>query len=265
MKKLLIAAVALLPFLGSCDKDNGNDEPEPGNDTVPAIDTVTIKDTIDEPAYVGFYEYGKYPVPMRFDSLVQLFPNDKFWFFGGHDVWLHNVWVYRGVDTIIDGVQQLKMYYADLYAFAMVKEWSDDGYMRDSAGSRIWKGKTYYDFNLKEGDTFQSKVFADSVDFLRMDSIGYMLVDSIVSRNMEDGSQRRFFYLSSKYARSTNGSNDKFSYAVWVEGIGNLYDNDDIGTIIQTTGGGSLLLRYYEKGSLVYKDDLPKEYGYTVQ
>lgn len=29
MKRLLILSIAILPFLGSCDKDNGNDEPEP--------------------------------------------------------------------------------------------------------------------------------------------------------------------------------------------------------------------------------------------
>ena len=120
MKKLLILSIAILPFLGSCDKDNGND-------TVPAADTLI------EPVYIDFYDYGKRPVPIRFDSLVRMYPNDKFWFWGNWDMGLIDAWVERGVDTIVDGKPHVKIYSAYLYTYGMVKEWNFKQY-KEQAG-----------------------------------------------------------------------------------------------------------------------------------
>gem|GEM_PF-2574433 len=127
MKKLLILSIAILPFLGSCDKDNGNDEPEPGVDPVPTVDTLI------EPVYLEFYEYGKSPIPIRFDSLVSLYPNDKFWFWGNWDLGLIDAWVERGVDTIVEGKPCVKIYSAYLYTYGMAKNWNFKQY-KEQAG-----------------------------------------------------------------------------------------------------------------------------------
>ncbi|MBO7495518.1 MAG: hypothetical protein J6T98_03105 [Salinivirgaceae bacterium] len=235
MKKSIILMCVVAMAFAACDK-NENEEPlpTPENDTMPTVDTANL-----------YLEFNYQLAPIRFDSVAKLFPNDKLWFWGEEDVNLFAAYVYRGIDTTINDRKCLKIEHAKMYQHGMIKEWKPEGYMYDSAGCVVWDKKVYYNYNLSAGDTFQSKRIADST--------GYMVVDSIITRTMLDNSQRKYFYLSSKYAKSSDDKTLKYSSAVWIEGIGGLNEDLEIGKKNGITGGFRSLLRYYERAKLVYE------------
>ena len=233
--KYSLIVVVLMVSLAACDKNEKEGPlPTPENDTTSTIDTANL-----------YLEFNYQLAPIRFDSVAKLFPNDKLWFWGEEDVNLFAAYVYRGIDTTINNKKCLKIEHAKMYQQGMIKEWKPEGYMYDSAGCIVWNNKVYYDYKLSAGDTFQSKRITDST--------GYMVVDSIITRAMLDNSQRKYFYLSSKYAKSNDDSTLKYSSAVWIEGIGGLNEDLEIGKRNGITGGCCSLLRYYERAKLVYE------------
>ena len=233
-KSIILITVAALVF-AACKKESETEpSPIPGSDSTPTVDTANL-----------YLEFNYQLAPIRFDSVAKLFPNDKLWFWGEEDVNLFAAYVYRGIDTAINDKKCLKIEYAKMYQYGMIKEWKPEGYMYDSAGCVVWNKKVYYDFNLSAGDTFQSKRITDST--------GYMLVDSIITRTMLDNSQRKYYYLSSKFAKSSDDTTLKYSSAVWIEGIGGLNEDLEIGKKNGITGGCNSLLRYYERAKLVYE------------
>ncbi len=244
VKSILIASLILVSFADCTKNESVEPLPIPGSDTIPAVDTAM------------YLEFDYQIAPIRFDSVAKLFPNDKLWFWGEEDMYLFAAYVYRAIDTIINDKKCMRIEYAKMYKQGMIKEWKPEGFMYDSAGSVVWKNNVYYDYNLNVGDTFRSKRITDST--------GYMTVDSIVVRTLYDNSLRKHFYLSSKYAKSSDDTTLKYSSAEWIEGVGGLFGDLDIGSKNDITGGRCSLLRYYERTKLVY--EIP--YGnilYTAQ
>lgn len=233
MKRLLILSIAILPFFFSCDKDNVNDEPE-GNDTVPAADTLI------EPVYIDFYDYDKRPVPIRFDSLAKAYPNDRLWFEMSFVGGRLNIYVYRGVDTIVDSHPCLiKISAESLYVWGYVNKWKEIGYIMEDnnqfATLSFFSGlkSIECDFNLNVGDEYTFSPFYDRYEA--------MIVDSIVTRKMKNKSERRWFYLKGEYYS-----------AVWIEGIGDVNSGYHKWPEGLVGDPGTDVLRYYEKGELVY-------------
>ena len=223
---LTISLIVITIFSNSCENDDNT--PTPRNDTIPNIDTLT---------YLEFNENNDDIVPIQFDSIVKLFPNSRLCFVGNEDITIFAVNVYKGTDTLINGVKQTKLQKAKLYKYSRIKNWDNIGTVKDSSGFIVCNNKTYYNFNLNMGDTFQSKIFTDS--------LGTMTVDSIISKTMLENTQKQFFYLSSKY-----------SHAEWIENIGITYGELEIGMRNDNVGGGWMLLRYYECGKLIYSNPL---------
>ena len=235
MKKSIILMSVVAMAFAACDKNEKEEPlPTPGTDTTPTVDTANL-----------YLEFNYQLAPIRFDSVAKLFPNDKLWFWGDEDVNLFAAYVYRGIDTTINDRKCLKIEHAKMYQHGMIKEWKPEGYMYDSAGCVVWRNNAYYDYNLSAGNTFQSKRITDST--------GYMVVDSIITRTMLDNSQRKYFYLSSKYAKSSDDTTLKYNSSVWIEGIGGLNEDLELGKKNGITGGFRSLLRYYERAKLVYE------------
>jgi len=240
MKRILILAMVLLPLLESCDKGDTEKSETESIDFGVSTDKVIIN-------YIEFSKYNNGPVPIRFDSLAKAYSNERLWF-KMHYCGDISIGVYRGIDTIVESQPCIVEYSAEqLYAWGYVKKWEKCDYILDNKNQftmQTFFGTKYVecDFSLNVGDSFHIPSYP------QFDTD--VVVDSIVVKKMENDIERRWFYLKGKYYES-----------IWIEGIGDVYrgfhtwpNNDLVGDQIEND-----VLRYYEKGELVYDSHSPFE------
>lgn len=98
-----------------------------------------------------------------------------------------------------------------------------------------------YDFSLNVGDSINIKNPISPFP----DSPGYFTVDSIINRQIIDGSDRRFFYLS------PSSTTSNIEYPVWIEGIGSLSLVNAPGGTPDVNDAGKISC-YFNNGNLSY-------------
>lgn len=235
MKKLLIAAVALLPFLGSCDKNKCDCEPD---DVL--TDTIYVRDTIVDTLLQTYIE-TLVPFPDYYVQLEKQYPNYRFWYYkrkellvGGCSDSGYGMFgdIYCGKDTMVDGENCIKLFYvkninADI-------KWENIGLLFENDGmvqvDRYFDYEhcidTIFDYNLRNNDTLNIKLWKFYVCSVVLDSV-YELCG----------------HSSYCLTQTETGAMSK-----WMENIGYIIFN--VGYMEE----GCVLLRYYEKGEVLYED-----------